>query len=93
MSLDKHLQNNSKLMRDKFLFLRAVVHSFPGKHDRLGEGMLPTEEQTGTTCQVPWMSFSDLRMPDASQQDMCEWKDSCLMLSLDCSSATWETEF
>lgn len=55
--------------------------------------MLPAEEQTGTTCQVPWMSFSDLCMPDASQQDMCEWKDSCLMISLDCSSAPWETEF
>lgn len=57
MSLDKHLQNNSRLTRDKFLLLRAVVHSFPRKHDRLGERMLLTEEQTGTASRVPWMNF------------------------------------
>lgn len=32
-------------------------------------------------------------MPDTSQEDMYEWKDSGLMLSLDWSSATCETEF
>lgn len=55
MSLDKHLLNNPGWRETSFSF-SGLLRSFSRKHDRLGEGLLLTEEPTGATSQVPWMS-------------------------------------
>lgn len=88
--MDKHLWKNSRLMTDKFLFLKALL---PWE-TWLGEGMLQTEEQTEITYQAPWMSFSVICICWTLPSRTCMNERTVgLMLSLDWSPATWETDY